>query len=136
MIVVDANILVSLYLINPHQGDVETLLATDPHWLAPRLWRSEVRNVLVQYVRHGKMTLLQAMTIIEYGEALMQSVEVEPGSSQIIRLAHNSGCSAYDCEYVALAGSLRAPLITLDKKLLAAFPNIAHTPRAFLGLVN
>lgn len=136
MIVVDANILVSLYLTNPHQSDVETLLATDPHWLAPRLWRSEVRNVLVQTVRHGKMTLLQAMTIIEDGESLMQSVEVEPGSSQIIRLAHNSGCSAYDCEYVALASSLRVPLLTFDKKLLTAFPNVALTPKTFLGLVN
>ena len=136
MIVVDANILISLYLTNPHQGDVETLLATDPHWLAPHLWRSEVRNVLVQYLRHDKMTLQQAMTIIEYGESLLQSVEVEPGSSQIIRLAHNSGCSAYNCEYVALASSLSVPLLTFDKKLLAAFPNIAHSPKAFLGITH
>lgn len=34
-------------------------------------------------------------------------------------------CSAYDCEFVALARTLSTKLVTMDVKLLRAFPGIA-----------
>ncbi len=36
-----------------------------------------------------------------------------------------TGCSAYDCEFVALAIKLNTHLVTMDKKLLRAFPKCA-----------
>lgn len=36
-----------------------------------------------------------------------------------------SPCSAYDCEFVALAADLTVPLVTTDKKLVKSFPDIA-----------
>ncbi|MDQ5915459.1 MAG: VapC toxin family domain ribonuclease, partial [Pseudomonadota bacterium] len=32
------------------------------------------------------------------------------------------GCSGYDCEFVALAKRIGAPLVSGDKRLIAAFP--------------
>jgi len=37
----------------------------------------------------------------------------------------DSDCSAYDCEFVALATKLGAMLVTMDAKLLRAFPKQA-----------
>ena len=46
-------------------------------------------------------------------------------SREVLALARDSRCSAYDCEYVALAMHLDAPLVTMDKQLLKAFPKRA-----------
>jgi predicted nucleic acid-binding protein len=36
----------------------------------------------------------------------------------------DSDCSAYDCEFVALAVQLEIKLVTMDKKLLKSFPQL------------
>lgn len=41
--------------------------------------------------------------------------------------------SGYDAQYIALAKSLNAPLITEDRKLRHAVPGIAFSIREFLG---
>jgi predicted nucleic acid-binding protein len=37
----------------------------------------------------------------------------------------DSDCSAYDCEFAALAMRLGVKLVTMDSKLLRAFPKYA-----------
>ncbi|HNR11551.1 hypothetical protein ABHF54_10555 [Nitrosomonas europaea] len=46
-------------------------------------------------------------------------------SLSILKLVRDSECSAHDCEFVALAMKLGAKLVTMDGKLLRAFPGIA-----------
>ncbi len=46
-------------------------------------------------------------------------------SRSVLDLIHDSPCSAYDCEYVALAIHLGTNLVTMDKQVLRAFPNVA-----------
>ena len=46
-------------------------------------------------------------------------------SALILDLVAASDCSAYDCEYVALARHLNLKLVTYDKKILHNFPDIA-----------
>jgi hypothetical protein len=46
--------------------------------------------------------------------------------------AASSKCSAYDCEFVALAQDLSVPLVTSDQKILTAFPETAVSPDDFL----
>jgi len=44
-----------------------------------------------------------------------------------------SGCSAYDCEFVALAKGMETPLITTDKNLIKAFPAVATHLKNFVS---
>jgi predicted nucleic acid-binding protein len=46
-------------------------------------------------------------------------------SVSILSLTDSSTCSAYDCEFVALARQFSVKLVTEDKKILAEFPDVA-----------
>ncbi len=67
----------------------------------------------------------QACAIQREAESLLDGAEHEPDSRQVLQLARDSGCSAYDCEFIALAGVLGTRLLTMDGQLLRAFPDIA-----------
>lgn len=100
-------------------------LRRDPHWAAPVLWRSEFRNVLAFYVRRGSLLTGDAMRIWENAECLLKQREHEVATTDVLRLATTSNCSAYDCEFVALAQALDVPLVTSDAAILKAFPSVA-----------
>ncbi len=122
MIVVDSNILAYLYLPGEFTRAAEALLEREPEWAAPPLWRSEFRNILAGYLRRDMLSFQQACSVQSEAEALMHGFEFEVHSSEVLKLVRDSGCSAYDCEFVALAGRLGTTLFTQDKKVLAAFP--------------
>ncbi len=99
MIVADTNTIAYLYLPTDQIDSVVSLLHKDPHWIAPLLWRSELRNA---------------------------------GSMDVLKRATKTGCSAYDCEFVALAKSLNTNLVTGDQKLVQTFPEYALTVADYL----
>ena len=125
MIVVDTNLLAYLYLPTEHTQKVEALLARHSEWIAPTLWRSEFRNVLALYLRKNLLTFDQALAIQSEAEALLQDNEYFVNSHDVLQLVQNSECSAYDCEFVALAQSMNVQMITMDKKILKNFPETA-----------
>jgi predicted nucleic acid-binding protein len=51
--------------------------------------------------------------------------EFEVESSTVLELVRDSDCFAYDFEFVALTMKLDSKLVTMDKKLLRAFPKRA-----------
>ena len=53
-----------------------------------------------------------------------------------MQLDTSSTCSAYDCEFVALARQLSVKLVTQDKKLLREFPDTAVSLDEFLLRAN
>ena len=126
MIVVDSNILAYLYLPGEFTEAAEALFESDPDWAAPILWRSEFRNILAGYVRRGSLSFDQALAIQQEAESLLAGAEYEVDSPSVMLLVKDSDCSAYDCEFVALARQLGATLVTMDGKLLRTFPKIAR----------
>ena len=42
-----------------------------------------------------------------------------------LRLVARSNCTAYDCEFVALATRERVQLVTADRQILHEFPEVA-----------
>ena len=58
-------------------------------------------------------------------ESLLAGAEFKVDSRAVMALVRDSGCSTYDCEFVALANQLNTKLVTEDKKLPRAFPQWA-----------
>ena len=125
MIVVDSNVLAYLYLPGDYTVDAERWLEHDPEWAAPVLWRSEFRNILAGYIRRKVLTFEQACRVQREAENLLAGSEFEVDSEVVLELVRDSDCSAYDCEFIALARTLGTTLVTADKKLQRAFPAIA-----------
>jgi predicted nucleic acid-binding protein len=125
VIVVDTNVVAYLYLPGEHTERAEALLEKDADWAAPLLWRSEFRNILAGYIRRKTLTFETARDLQMEAESLLAGAEHEVDSRLVLELVRDSDCSAYDCEFVALAMSLGVKLMTEDKKLLKAFPRHA-----------
>lgn len=125
MIVVDSNVLAYLYLPGEYTAAAETLLEQDSDWAAPILWRSEFRNILAGYMRRKAITFEQAKSLQREAQSLLEGAEFEVESSAVLELVRDSDCSAYDCEFIALAMKLDTKLVTMDKRLLRAFPKRA-----------
>ncbi|MCX7155757.1 MAG: type II toxin-antitoxin system VapC family toxin [Rhodocyclales bacterium] len=125
MIVVDTNVLAYLYLPGEYTHAAEALLERDSNWAAPVLWRSEFRNILAGYLRRGSLSFEQAHGIQREAEHLLAGAEYEVDSLSVLQRVRDSDCSAYDCEFIVLAETLGTKLVTMDAKLLRAFPRTA-----------
>lgn len=133
MIVADTNIISYLLLPTPYSDSVEKLYQIDADWAAPRLWKSEFRNVLALYLRKKIITFSTALQLQASAESMMAEHEFDVASPAVLGLIEKSHCSAYDCEFVALAQHLNVFLITQDKKVLREFPSTAISVADFLS---
>jgi len=131
LIVVDTNVAAYLLIQSVNSPAAIAVRRKDSVWYAPHLWRSELRNVLIPYVRRQIVTLEKAVNVMEEAELLINTSSVD--SRRVIELAMNSNCSAYDSEFVTLAERLDVHLVTSDKKIRAAFPDIAVSMEAFVA---
>ena len=127
MIVLDTNVIAYYWLPGEHTENAVALRRMTDDWFVPRLWRSEFRNVLARYLRARIIGLDQARALIRSAEAELVDCEHEVDSTAVMDLVAASACSAYDCEFVALAMRMGIPLVTEDAALLRAFPDIAMT---------
>ena len=132
MIVADTNLIAYLQVTGVLSHTATLVLKKDPYWITPPLWQSEFRNLLAGYMRRG-MSLEQAQEIMEGTLRLLEERQIVPNSSRVLALAANSSCTAYDCEFVALAEQLGIPLVTADKQLVKAFPGIAVSLEDFVS---
>ncbi len=131
MIVADTNMVAYLLLGGEKTQGARLAFRKDPAWAAPLLWRSEFRNVLATYLRRGRLSLSEAIEVMGDAETLFRGAEYSVDSDQVLKLASESGCSAYDCEFVALAQQLDVPLLTSDAEILKEFPQTATSLEAF-----
>ena len=125
MIVVDTNVLVSLYLPATASDLADAAMRKDPVWIAPALWLSEMRNVIATLVRARRIDSSHGLAAVEAAERLMADRTYGVPSGSVLQLANQSGCTAYDCEFVALAEAVQTRLVTLDKRLALKFPDLA-----------
>jgi predicted nucleic acid-binding protein len=125
VIVADVNAIAYLTVRSESSALAEAVYATDALWVAPLLWLSEYRNMLAKYLQCRGMTIESALLSLRSAEEIIGGREYSVSSEKVLELVKSSGCTAYDCEYVALAQDLGVPLVTTDKQILREFPGTA-----------
>jgi predicted nucleic acid-binding protein len=133
VIVVDTNVLVYLLLPGGRGSVAEQVLERDPRWAAPLLLRSEFRSVLAGWVRRGALSLDKAVSTAMDAEEYIRGREYSVPARDVLELVARSSCTAYDCEFVALARNLRTRLVTSDRQVLSAFQETAVSPEGFIA---
>lgn len=134
MIIADANLIGNLFIKSEHSSLAIQVFEKDPDWYAPILWQSEVRSMVTGYLRHKPLTLDRAHQIMDEAHGLMVDHERFISSNLVLELVSMSHCTSYDCEYVALAREMNLTLITFDKQVVGAFPQIAVFPKDFINI--
>ncbi len=133
MIVVDANILIYSLIEGDNTKLVQKLREKDTDWRTAGLCLHEVLNVLATYQRRNVLSLAQCKKLLGHAERFMNVAQCEVTMSAALAVAAKYAITGYDAQYVALAQSLDAPLITEDRKLREAVPGITFSMTEFLG---
>ena len=132
MIVADANLLINYVCATPFSEMARRVKAQDSDWVSPRLWQAEVLNGLLVMHRAGLLSLDRA--VLSYRNAAASTAvgidQVDPDT--ILSAARDTGLSAYDAHYVCMAQALGVHLVTEDKRILRACPDVARSMQQFL----
>ena len=131
MIVVDVNTIAYLWIPGELTESAQRALARDPHWVSTFLWRSEFRNILAGYLRRGGLDKTAVVHCLHGAESQLAGHEYIIPSELVMEKVATSPCSAYDCEYVALAADLNTVLVTSDKEILREFSTLSISLEAF-----
>lgn len=125
MIVADADLIGYFWIEQVRSDAARRVRRRDAAWAVPRLWRSEFRAILRGHMETGLMTHEEARGFAERAGADLEGAEHEADSPAVLQLISETGCSAYDAEYVALARALGVPLVTGRRALVKQFPQAA-----------
>jgi predicted nucleic acid-binding protein len=125
VIVADTNLVAYLLIEGVHTEAARAVWNKDGRWLLPTIWRSEFLNLLTTSVRAKVLTLEQAHQTWHTALTAFGENEVEPSGDDILEEAWRRKLSAYDAQFAVTALDLSIPLVTFDRRLLAACPDLA-----------
>jgi predicted nucleic acid-binding protein len=118
---VDASAAVKWYFEETHSDDASRLLSPTHTLLAPDLLVAEFANVAWKYVRRGDATVAHAREALN--ALLRLRIELHASSRIMPRaldIACETGRTAYDSIYLALAHVLGCQLVTADRRFYNA----------------
>ncbi len=133
MIVIDANILIYSLIECDYSPLIHKLREKDSDWRTTALCLHETLNVLATYQRRKVLTLAQCRKLLDHTDHFIKVAQCEVKMDAALAVAAKYAITGYDAQYVALAQSLNAPLITEDRKLRNAVPGIAFSMQEFLA---
>ena len=131
MIVVDANVIVALVREGSLTPVARAIYIVDADLIVPSLWQSEVLNAILNEVKVGNVTLAGALEATDMAATVLRNRVRDCRPADILATAHRLGLTAYDATYVVLARSLGILLVTEDKQILRACPDITCSMRQF-----
>jgi predicted nucleic acid-binding protein len=129
--VIDTNVVAYLMLGTEGFADearrcFETV--SDP--VAPAHWEAELTNVMWMAVRSGVLPAEEGPVRLGLARRLgIESVATATLCQGALLRAVRAGVPVYDTLFVELAARTNSPLVTFDKAVLRAFPDVARRPR-------
>ena len=129
--VVDTNVVAHFLLgTDDHVDEARTCLETVSNPVAPAHWEAELTNVVWMAIRAGVLTAEEGPARLGLARRLgIESIATATLCQGALLRAVRSGVSVYDTLFVELAARLACPLLTFDKAVRRAFPQIARRPR-------
>ena len=122
---VDVNLLSYLLIKGPQTKAAERAYARDRRWISPRLHRYEFLNVLSSNCRFHGMSRDHAMALWKRANRIIPGFSTEPDPLEVLKTFITLSLTTYDSEYVVLAQMRKLRLVTSDKDVLKALPDIA-----------
>ena len=130
-VVVDTNVVA--YLLLGTEGFVDEARAcfiTVSNPIAPAHWEAELTNVVWMAVRSGILPPEEGPVRLSLAKRLsVESVATATLCQGALLRSVASGIAVYDTLFVELAARTGCPLLTFDKAVIKAFPDIAIRPR-------
>jgi len=129
--VVDTNVVA--YFLLGTEGFVDEArhffeAVSDP--VAPAHWEAELTNVLWMAIRTGVLPAEEGPVRLGLARRLgIESVATATLCQGALLRAVTADVSVYDTLFVELAVRIGCPLLTFDRTVLRAFPDIARRPR-------
>ena len=133
MIIADNNIIVPIFLDEPHSSTCEELYEKEARWITPYLWQSEFKHVLTRSVKIEQFTIEGARQVFETADSAFSPLQQAVDHKQSFDLSLRYRLSGYDGEYVWLAENLQLPLVTFDKEVLKRASHVAVHPEEYLA---
>ena len=129
--VVDTNVIAYLLLgTEAFVKEARTAFETVSNPLAPAHWEAELTNVVWMAVRAGVLPPEEGPVRLSVARRLgVETVATATLCQGALLRSITSGITVYDTLFVELAARLKCPLLTFDKAVLKAFPDIAIRPR-------
>jgi len=130
-VVVDTNVVA--YLLLGTEGFVAEARAcfnTLSNPVAPAHWEAELSNVVWMAIRSGILPPAEGPVHLNLARRLgIESVNTTTLCQGALLRSVSSGVAVYDTLFVELAFRTGCPLVTFDKAVIKAFPEIAMRPR-------
>jgi predicted nucleic acid-binding protein len=134
VLVVDANVAVKWFVMQPGSAGALVIAKGDQELIAPALLLLEVANAFWRSVRAGFMKAEEACEGLSLVPA--RFAKLCPASElagEAMHLAIQLRHPVYDCMYLALALREGAPLVTADKRLATAAKSLPDVEVLLVG---
>lgn len=130
IVIVDANVAVRWSIRDDFSSAADQLLGADVLAFAPDLIIPELANTLWKMERAAQVSAEQVdRALMEIPRGFDRLFDTAAFFERSVAIARTLKHPAYDCFYLALSEMLKAPLVTLDRKL---FNRTRDTPWAEL----
>ncbi len=134
--VIDASVGIKQFIPDLLSDKVKQLFSylnqPNTEFFVPDLFYIESTNILWKYVRAGLYSVTDVpKDLADLKSLSLQVVATAELMESAFEIAHNHQISAYDGAYVALSNKVKAPLLTLDKKLINALSNTSYDIHSF-----
>jgi predicted nucleic acid-binding protein len=136
-VVIDTSIAVKWFLPEPLSREADAVLEDARlgriQLAAPDLIIYEFANLLWKLQRRGELGGRDTLSLMRDFELLpVYLVPADVLGSRALAIACQTGCTAYDAAFIALAGELKKPLLTADRKLVKLMDGTRHARRMVL----
>ena len=120
MLVVDCSSAIAWLMPDERNVDLRHLSMTHGPFIAPFLFWSELRNVILTNERRGRLTINAAEGMIAAIDAFKMDLDTAPSNTNVLAIARKHRLTVYDALYLDLAMRKSAALTTLDAALSRA----------------